>query len=407
MFSAMSFVLCGCNNNNTSDSTDLKKGTVTYTVKHYFETLEGDFVEDSAAAEQKSAEDGENVIASSILRDGFTFDEDNTLNKTQITLVKGENNELALYYTRNSYTLTVIGGKAPKTHVLYGEQVVITPDILDANAVYNVVGTGSTIQDGVLTVGDGDVTVTVGYQNLIMLNETEFVDYKKSSFSVNVNVDDVTQKHGIVFLYSNIFGNEKYYTFVSQDNKLRLYLYDGTEETLLKTKLNVNVTEGAHTYAIAFSPDGNITCSFDGAVMITRDISGLSNAIKNPGQFGAYDEGENVSVNEMQVEYGKAKLNSVKQFLIDTLSYTTVKTYKFDLSTWTVINSVEKINAINSVYFETAHKLIENIDKCNDAQTLISLVNAIDEQYSIYGYTRFCLPIQQFIGLGIFFSFIL
>ncbi|MBQ2733585.1 MAG: InlB B-repeat-containing protein, partial [Clostridia bacterium] len=82
--------------------------SVQYTVEHYFESLDGtEFVLDALKTQSFEAAVGATVTASSITVDGFTFDASNAGNITEGVASASEPLTLKLYYTRNSYTLTV------------------------------------------------------------------------------------------------------------------------------------------------------------------------------------------------------------------------------------------------------------------------------------------------------------
>lgn len=386
------FIACftvGCNKQSTPNEGENQPLEIAYSIKHKFQSLEGDFVENKNLFEHKTGVEGDKITAQPLTVNGFTFDEKNELNKTEINLSRDGDNQLTLYYTRNVYTLTVIGGTAKKNELAFGEQVEITPTLLGQAPVLEATGEGAVISsDGLFTMGYGDACVTVGYQGPILLNDEDFVNYKNSAFSVDVNVTDVEQKHGVVFLYSNLLGKESYYSFVSQGTVLRLYLHVGNEEKLLKAKLNVVFEEGAHTYGVKISADGAITCYFDGEEAFTRDIGGLLNAINTPGLYGAFADGDSVSVNSFniesgKVEYSKAMLGEIKETIREAICFTEIPTYKFDLSTWTIISSVERVDASQSPYFTLAHNLLAEIDACEDTKALIALLKQVDGEYAI------------------------
>ena len=78
-----------------------------YTVEHYKENLNGEFVKDELETETIQSQIGLNVIASAKNFDGFTYDSENENNIPSGTISSNEDLVLKLYYIRNSYNLTL------------------------------------------------------------------------------------------------------------------------------------------------------------------------------------------------------------------------------------------------------------------------------------------------------------
>ena len=78
-----------------------------YTVEHYKENLNGEFVKDELETETIQSQVGLNVIASAKSFDGFTYDSENENNIPSGTISSNEDLVLKLYYIRNSYNLTL------------------------------------------------------------------------------------------------------------------------------------------------------------------------------------------------------------------------------------------------------------------------------------------------------------
>lgn len=78
-----------------------------YIVEHYKENLNGEFVKDELETETIQSQVGSNVIASAKNFAGFTYDSENENNIPSGTISANEDLVLKLYYTRNSYSLTM------------------------------------------------------------------------------------------------------------------------------------------------------------------------------------------------------------------------------------------------------------------------------------------------------------
>ena len=80
---------------------------VAYEVQYYLESLSGGFGEDTDAKIETTGLTGDEVMAEVMNFPGFTFDEENPNNIEIGTILPDGSLVLKLYYTRNSYTLTV------------------------------------------------------------------------------------------------------------------------------------------------------------------------------------------------------------------------------------------------------------------------------------------------------------
>ena len=341
--------------------------TASYATEYYFEDLNGEFVCDAALTETATAKVGTQVTAAEAVKEGFVFDSENANNVTALTVSEGENT-LKLYYSRKTFTLTVVGATVEEKTVKYGETV-----DLGGESVYTWAVTDGTaeLNGTVLTVGNSNVTVKADLINNVLFTEafTGVEDTVTATFAGN----DV--KQGIVFLYNvanmqNYVGaKDEFYFFYTQDGKINLVKSVDGVETVLASN-DVALSNGENKYSVVFNAQG-----ITGFVNDTQVIV-YETAINFGGRVAVYQENGVPAADSIAVKTGM-ELQAVKEYAVYVMTTLHMNVYKLqegwvkkvsnmfaaenysDLSD-SVAAAVEGVNALESVSAIEAFVKAEN-----------------------------------------------
>ena len=269
-------LLTSCNNVNNpsiseSESEPITPTEANYSVEYYFESLIGDYFINEQYTITETDDIGSKITAEIKSFEGYTYDEDNENNVTSLVLSDSVN-ELKVYYSRNEYNLTVLGGTATKDKVKYEEKVTITPNVVGAEIVMpeNAL---ATLEGNELTMGAEDLTIKCLTTSKIIISDEKFTAKENFSAQVNINIQDSSNIDGLVFSYvSNNMsptGSETYYVFGTAPEGLGLYLYNnGSLDALKKTSLPDRLT-GSHIFSVKVAANNVIRCYVDGVESIT------------------------------------------------------------------------------------------------------------------------------------------
>lgn len=285
------------------NSTPQIKGS--YVVKHYFEEDivddgNGTFVHDPTKDVSGTLNVGTTYTATPITVPYYVFDANNVSNDISGVISETETLELALYYVRTSYTITVEGGTANKTTAKWGDTVQLTHSGQTTEwEIVSGADTGATIVEGFLIMGKGNVHVKATLGDVTAISNDYYVK-PSSSVTATLNVSDPTVKQGVISLYNksttiNLLGAvDSYYAFTSAGNTATLGVFNGREIITIKSATITTPSVGRHEYTITTNSDKSIVCSLDGNEVLNATEGDLIDqgykALEVAGRVGSYND---------------------------------------------------------------------------------------------------------------------
>ncbi|MGI6713833.1 MAG: sialate O-acetylesterase [Bacilli bacterium] len=371
-------LLSSCGGTSTIDSVVLNN--VDYTVSHYFETLEGEYVINDEYTLHRTGKAGSKITADIREFEGFTFDEYHPLNKTE-GILSNEGSTFSLYYLRNSYNIVVFGGESSKTTAKFEETVTITPYLGGSSITLND-NAKATLNGNELTLGAEDVTVMCLIENKYSLSPTILTKENDFLASVDINVKEKSNLQGLVFSFvSRIFskeGQDQYYLLGTNNNEVGFYYHSGGSLNLIKSKALVDFELGNHKYAINFMANGNIRCFLDdiNILSVTQEeiIAQGFEPIGDYGRVGVYSNKRYFEYQNLSAENQVVGLEEAKEYYINKYNKFTFSQHAFSSIDYKVSEGDVQIDikdvkeyALNAIELENSIHMANNLQEIDAA----------------------------------------